>query len=227
MYEAKSLLLLLQRTPKTDALGRLLTLLGRSKSTPRAFLADLRGGPRHSKTPPRWLQTVSEASWERLGSILLENLIFDRCMKRNHYFCSSRGLPKPSWAPLGGSLEASWRLAGGFGSVLGRFGSVLEILERSWRSLEASGTVQKRSKSSPGIFRRRSQRLQDACKTAPDGFQGVLGTSWKRLGSILLENLIFDRCMMRNHHFCFSRGLPKPSWRPLGGILEICWRLRS
>ena len=118
-------------------------------------------------------------------------------------------------------MEPCWRLPGGLGSVLEGLGSVLGLLARSWRSLEASGTVQKRSKSSPGSSRRRPYRLQDAFKTAP----GLLGTSWKRLGSILLENLIFDRCMKRNHHFCSSRGSPKPSWRPLGSILETSWRL--
>ena len=109
--------------------------------------------------------------------------------------------------------------------VLGRLRSVLEFLGCSWRSLEASGTVQERSKSFPERSRRRSQRLQDASKTAPDGFQGVLRTSWNRFGSILLENLIFDRCMKRNHCFCSSRGPPKPAWRVLGSILETSWRL--
>ena len=199
--------------------------LGRSKSTPRAFLAAPRGGPRRSKTLPTRLQTACEASWERFGSILLESLIFDRCMKRNHHFYSSRELPKPSWGPLGGILEGSWTLPGSLGGVLGRLRSVLEFLGCSWRSLEASGTVQERSKSFPERSRRRSQRLQDASKTAPDGFQGVLGTSWNRFGSILLENLIFDRCMKRNHCFCSSRGPPKPAWRVLGSILETSWRL--
>ena len=166
------------------ALGRLLSPLGRSKSTPRAFLAAPRGGPRRSKTLPRRLQTACEASWDRFGSILLESLIFDRCMKRNHHFYSSREPPKPSWGPLGGILEGSWTLPGSLGGVLGRLGSVLEFLGCSWRSLEASGTVQERSKSSPERSRRRSQRLQDASKTASDGFQGVLGTFWNRFGSI-------------------------------------------
>ena len=168
----------------SGALGRLLSPMGRSKSIPRAFLAAPRGGPRRSKTLPRWLQTACEASWERFGSILLENLIFDRCMKQNHHFYSSREPPKPSWRPLGGILEGSWTLPGSLGDVLGRLGSVLEFLGCSWRSLEASGTVQERSKSSPERSRRRSQRLQDASKTASDGFQGVLGTFWNRFGSI-------------------------------------------
>ena len=127
---------------------------------------------------------VLGASWKLFGSMLLESLIFDRCMTRNHHFHSSRESPKPSWGPLGVILESSWTLPGSLGGVLGRLGSVLEFLGCSWRSLEASGTVQERSKSSPERSRRRSQRLQDASKTASDGFQGVLGTFWNRFGSI-------------------------------------------
>ena len=165
-------------------LGCLLRPLGRSKSIPRAFLAAPRGGPRRSKTLPRWLQTACEASWERFGSILLENLIFDRCMKRNHHFYSSREPPKPSWGPLGGILEGSWTLPGSLGGVLGRLGSVLEFLGCSWRSLEASGTVQERSKSFPEDPGGGPRCSKTHPKTAPDGFQGVLGTFWNRFGSI-------------------------------------------
>ena len=142
-------------------------------------------------------------------------------MKRNHHFCSSRGVPKSSWGLFGGILSGFWKLPGGLGSVLRRLGSVLGLLGCSWTSLEASGTFQKHSKSVPGSSKRRSQTLQDTFKIAPDGSEA----SWEHLGSILLENLIFHRCMKRNHHFCSSRGLPKTSWGRLGGILEPSWRL--
>ena len=142
-------------------------------------------------------------------------------MKRNHHFCSSRGVPKSSWGPLGGILSASWRLPGGLGGVLRRLGSVLGLLECSWTSLEASGTFQKHSRSVPSSSKRRSRRS----KTLPRWLHTASEASWERLGSILLENLIFDGCMKRNYHFCSSRGPPKPSWGPLGCILDASWRL--
>ena len=57
-------------------------------------------------------------SLSRLWSVLLENLIFDRCMVRNHYFGACREPPKQSWKPLRDILETSWKLLVSLGSVL-------------------------------------------------------------------------------------------------------------
>ena len=73
---------------------------------------------------------------------MLENLIFDRCMKRNHYFCLSRGPPKPAWRVLGGILESSWRFLENLGGVLDASWKHLEskdvFLKFPWRAREAS-----------------------------------------------------------------------------------------
>ena len=119
------------------------------------------------------------ASWKRLGSILLESSNFDRCMHRNHGFCCSRGAQKSTWGRLGSILSASWRLLGGLGGVLKRLGSVLGVLGCFWTSLESSGTFQNHSRSVAGGSKSRSQTLQDASKTAPDGLRSVLGAFWK------------------------------------------------
>ena len=135
---------------------------------------------------PSWgvlgrLGGVLGASLKRLGSILLESSISDRCMHRNHHFCCSRGVQKSSWGRLGSILSASWRLPGGLGEILKRLGSVLGLFGCSWTSLESSGTFQKHSKSVPGSSKRRSQTLQDASKMAPDGLRSVLGAFWKHI----------------------------------------------
>ena len=61
-------------------------------------------------------------------------------MKRNHYFCFSRGFPKPAWRVLGGILESSWRFLENLGGVLDASCKHLEskdvFLGSPWRSRE-------------------------------------------------------------------------------------------
>ena len=122
-----------------------------------------------------------------------------------------------SWS----ALEASWRHLGSVLGYLGGFLGVLLIFKRSkavlkgsWERLGGAWGRLGRAWETPG--RRLGASL------------GCFFQSLKRLWSVLLENLIFDRCMMQNHYFGVwqrtAKAILEAAWRHLGDLLEASCR---